>query len=337
MKKDFIYHTLFWVLYLLLWSAQDYVYYNDYPAVLLRNALTLPSLLVIVYVNIYILLPKFLFKKSYVLYTVLLFVSVLLATYAYALNHYAYFTYFIKNEIMANFFVSTQGMLALLTEIMVLVGFSMTVFLLKERYQKEKILKESQKKRLEMELKLLKEQMNPHFLFNSLNSIYMMLDKDLAKGKDMLLRFSDILSHQLYEVSQELITLEKEIEHIMNYIEIESMRHNDLATIKVDILDYKGGLKISPMILLPLIENAFKHSVDDEPYQISIRAMLNAQNYLILEVENSVNCQREKRTSGIGLANVKRRLSLIYPHKHELTIKADKGKYKVILKIEIDD
>ncbi len=337
MKKEVVYHIIFWILYLLLWSAQDYVYFNDYTAVLLRNAITIPSLLAIAYINVYVLLPKFLFKKKYHLYLGFLLVSILLTTFTYALNHYAYFTYFITNKSMGDFFMSTQGMLALLTEILVLVGFSMSIFLLRERYYKEKILEEIQKKKLEIELKSLKEQMNPHFLFNSLNSIYMMLDKDLDKGKEMLLRFSDMLSHQIYEVSQDLIPLEKEIEHLKNYIGIESIRHNNLATIETDIMEYKGGLKISPMILLSLIENAFKHSLDNEPYQINIKLSLNSENHLILETENSIANKSKNDSSGIGLANVKRRLSLIYPEKHELELKKEKARFKVILKITLDD
>jgi len=165
----------------------------------------------------------------------------------------------------------------------------------------------------------------------------MMLDKNLGKGKDMLLSFSDILSHQLYNVSQEFIMLEKEIEHIKNYIQIESIRHNDLANIEVNIIEYNGGLKITPMILLPLIENAFKHGVDNEPYEINIELRLNLENQLILEIDNSIGLGKEKNSDGIGLANVKRRLNLIYPQKHTIGLKSEKDRFSVILKIELDD
>ncbi|AWX45173.1 Histidine kinase [Flagellimonas maritima] len=337
MKKEPIYHISFWLAYLILWSAQDFVYFKDYFSVMLLNIFTVLPLLAIVYFNLYFLLPKFLFKKRYLVYVLFLCASIVAATYISSWNHQFYFTNIIHNVGIGNFFMSSEGKLAQLTEILVLMGLSMSIFLLRDRYTKEKVLEEAKKRQLEVELKLLKEQMNPHFLFNSLNSIYMMLDKHPGKGKEMLLRFSDILSHQLYESTEDSIALKKELENVKNYINIESIRHGSLATINVDCIDYSGKLNISPMILLPIIENAFKHSPSGSPYYITIFINLTTENRLILNVENSKVFKPVQKASGIGLANVKRRLELIYPKKYELYIDDIEKKFKITLKITLDD
>ncbi|WP_424001509.1 sensor histidine kinase [Maribacter sp. IgM3_T14_3] len=337
MKKEGLYHIIFWLAYLLLWSAQDVIYFNDFGAVLKLNTFTLLPLLAIVYLNLYFIVPRFLFKKKYTLYILFLCLFIITITALSVANHYAYFNFIVNNPRIGDFFISTEGYLAILTKILVLVGFSMSIFLLKERYFREKILEDISKKQLEVELQLLKEQINPHFLFNSLNSIYMMLEKDAEMGKEMLLRFSDILSYQLHETTESRIPLEKELENIGNYIGIESIRHGSLATINVDCIDYSGNLVISPMLLLPIIENAFKHSPSSSPYLISIFIRLNKENLLTLKVENSIGSKLGKKTSGIGLANVMRRLELVYPEKHELIITPSDEKFMVKMKIWLDD
>lgn len=252
-------------------------------------------------------------------------------------NHFAYFDSVIGNATFGNFFFSVEGYLAILTEILVLVGFSMSIYLLRERYFREKLLEDINKKQLQVELQLLKEQMNPHFLFNSLNSIYVMLEKDGQKGKKMLLLFSDILSYQLYETTKPHIPLEKEIQNIDNYIGIESIRHGNRSKITFDCVPYRGTAEISPMLLLPIIENAFKHGPSGSHYFISIVLGLNSENRLNLKVVNSIGQRKNTRPSGIGLANVKRRLELVYPKKHEIQITASENEFSVNLNIWLDD
>ncbi|MEM9000539.1 MAG: histidine kinase [Bacteroidota bacterium] len=335
--KEILGHILFWFAYLLLWSIQDVFYFNDFGGVLKLNIVTLFPFLAIVYVNLYFLLPRFLFKKKYPQYILFLCLSLLIITGISVANHYAYFNFIANDLAIGGFFNSTEGFLAILTETLVLVGFSTSIFLLRERYFKEKMLEDISKKQLEVELRLLKAQMNPHFLFNSLNSIYMMLEKDGQKGKEMLLRFSDILSYQLYDTVKPNIPLKKEIENIKNYIDIESIRHGQLATITVDCVAYSGKLRISPMLLLPIIENAFKHSPNGTTYSISIYIGLNDKNHLNLKVSNSVAPKKDEVPSGIGLANVKRRLELVYPKKHEISIEPTPGNFFVDLKIWLND
>lgn len=312
-------------------------YFNHFSAVLKLNAFTLLPFVGMVYLNLYVLLPRYLFKKKYTRYILFLCLSILLITSVSAANHFAYFKFITGNPTFGEFFLSAEGYLSILTETLVLVGLSTSIYLLRERYFREKLLEDISKKQLEVELQLLKEQINPHFLFNSLNSIYMMWEKDGQKAKEMLLRFSDILSYQLYETAKSNIPLEKEIQNITNYIGIESIRHGSLATITFDCINYSGNLQISPMLLLPVIENAFKHSASSSPYFISLSLFLNSENRLHLKVVNSIGATIGTERSGLGLVNLKRRLELVYPKRHEIEITPSEKEFTVNLNIWLDD
>ncbi|NAS30713.1 hypothetical protein GTQ40_07000 [Flavobacteriaceae bacterium R38] len=216
----------------------------------------------------------------------------------------------------------------------------MTLFLTDEWYRKDKSMREIEQKQLETELNLLKNQINPHFLFNSLNSIYVMLGKNLNNGKKMLLQFSDILSHQLYETNKKSIELKSEFDNLENYIGIEKVRHEDLVTVDYSFPHHHDDLVISPMLLLPIVENAFKHGQTSKGYQINIQATIAYGNTLSFKVENSVSNEAKKgykNSNGIGLTNVKRRLELIYPNRHLFNIERDDSRFIVHLKIQLNE
>jgi len=216
----------------------------------------------------------------------------------------------------------------------------MTLFLIDAWYRKDRLFKEVERKQLETELNLLKNQINPHFLFNSLNSIYIMLGKNLENGKQMLLQFSDLLSHQLYETTKKSIPLTAEFENLKNYIAIERVRHEDLVTVKSNFTESNKDLSISPMLLLPIVENAFKHGQSSEGYNISIDASIQHNSTLNFTVENTISNEKKDKNeltkkNGIGLTNVKRRLELIYPNRHLLTIASENDTFSVHLKLQL--
>ena len=336
-KNEIIQHLVFWVLYLLLWSAHDLVYFQDFTSLLITNSYTFLPYVVLVYFNLYVLVPRLLLKKKQGLYLFSLALGILAVTHFSSWNHYYFFNRISEHVPTAKFFISPEGQIALLTEILVLVGFSMTLYLLREWYQKERYAREMEKKRLETELHLLKSQINPHFLFNSLNSIYVMLGKDQEAGREMLLQFSDILSHQLYEASKEKVLLNKELENLENYIRIEKIRHDDLAKVEVKLPDSINGQQIAPMLLLPIVENAFKHGQSSEGYWIKVLLQIRPNDELNFSVENSFVNKPSKSEAGIGLANVKRRLELIYPDQHELKVEKEDDIFKVNLKLQLND
>ncbi|NAY92701.1 hypothetical protein GTQ34_12315 [Muricauda sp. JGD-17] len=335
-------HLLFWAIFVMLWSTHDLNYHRDLLDNFRTNLVAFVPYAVLVYFNLYFLAPKFLLNKKIAHYLIFLILCIILATWFS--SHYLHY-YFSRINVYlptANFFHSFEGRIAIATEVILSLCLSMTLFLIDQWYKKEQVLREIEQKHLETELSLLKSQINPHFLFNSLNSIYVMMNRNLNAGKKMLLEFSELLSYQLYETGKKHISLEREFENLANYINIESVRHSDLVTVIHNFPKNLGELHISPMLLLPIVENAFKHGQNSRGYEIQVQADISSDSVLNFNVQNTSANRTKTRVKhkdqkGIGITNLKRRLELIYSNRHVLTIKDMEERFIVNLKIELDE
>lgn len=196
---------------------------------------------------------------------------------------------------------------------------------------------------LELELNFLKSQVNPHFLFNTLNNIYQLLEIDYDKGRDMVLRLSTLMRYTLYESKHHFIPLRKELDFIRDFIALMRIRYGERVHIEEHITDVKEPYKISPLMLIPFVENAFKHGPDKSPNNnfVSINISLE-DDFIILKAVNAVNGQQRKveenvhpAIGGVGLSNILRRLDLHYKNKYELTYGVQEGQYLVNLKINL--
>lgn len=205
--------------------------------------------------------------------------------------------------------------------------------------QKRKML---EKENLETELKYLKSQINPHFLFNTINSIFALIPKNPDLASESLANFSNMLRYQLYECNDEKIELAKELQFIENFIDLEKLRLDHGHTEMHFSIENSTTKKqtLAPFILIPFIENAFKHVSKGKGQKNFIRMNLKANDKALeLKIENSYTASAQQsqdvsQSSGIGLKNVNRRLNLIYGPKHLLTHRSLKNKFSVILKIE---
>jgi LytS/YehU family sensor histidine kinase len=195
-----------------------------------------------------------------------------------------------------------------------------------------------QQAHLEDKLHLLRAQINPHLMFNVLNHIHILMKKNVDIADELLLRYSDVLRYQLYECNRETVSLEKEVDYLKDVVEVERMRWG--SELKVDCTwNVENGRKeISPLLLIPFVENAFKH-VSRIPSEVGyVNIMLNQEdNTLRLAVENSKSDEAVpyKKSSGIGLKNVKKRLEILYPEKHELLIQKTDTIYRITLIITL--
>jgi LytS/YehU family sensor histidine kinase len=197
---------------------------------------------------------------------------------------------------------------------------------------------ETAKEKAEAELNFLKSQMNPHFLFNSLNSVYFLINKDNAEARGALHKFSEMLRYQLYEMNGEKIPVEKEIAYLKDYVALQQLRKDENYSVSFNYTaDFKGFL-IEPLLLIPFVENAFKHISHHNDHSNFVKMDVNRSNgSLIFIVENSrepAQMQIEKK-GGIGLSNVKRRLELLYPDRHELRIEETDKTFSVKLNLKI--
>jgi LytS/YehU family sensor histidine kinase len=194
----------------------------------------------------------------------------------------------------------------------------------------------------EAELKLLKEQLNPHFLFNTLNNLYGLSVVKSDKLPDLMLKLSDLLRYSLYETKETYVPLEKEITYLENYISLEKIRLEDSTNIRFEKSGNLYSKKIAPMLFIVFVENAFKYLGGMEAQKSKVAVSIKEENNtLTFTCDNTVdaydpnNENLEKGKSGIGLQNAKKRLALMYPEKHTLTIDENNGTFSVVLKLNI--
>jgi sensor histidine kinase YesM len=204
------------------------------------------------------------------------------------------------------------------------------------RYKTEQKNKQLEKEKLEHELAFLKAQINPHFLFNTINSIYVLININPHKAADTLLKFASMLRYQLYDCTGTSIELERELNLISDLIELEKMRKGEHIEVCCSLPDTPSGFRIAPFLLVPVVENAFKHVSDmrEGADFIRIKATLE-QDIFQLEVVNSCSPGMDGmlRSGGIGLKNMRRRLDLLYPDKHKIEVQQTSGIFKVNLSL----
>lgn len=222
------------------------------------------------------------------------------------------------------------------------VFVAMAIKLQRFIFQKDQINKTLEKEKVETELKFLKSQIHPHFLFNTLNSIYSLSLNKSTKTPDAVLGLSKFLDYMLYECNDKLITVEKEWEQLMNLVELEQLRYGEQLSISAIIKDDNKESLIPPLLLLPFVENAFKHGADNliEDSWIKIDLKLHNQQLQFMVENSKAPTETTESLDGdknIGLKNVCRRLDLFFPDKHELKILEEPDSFLVKLEIDLSD
>lgn len=199
----------------------------------------------------------------------------------------------------------------------------------------DKQRKDLEKSKLDAELSLLKSQINPHFLFNTLNTIYSLAHKKSVNTEAAILKLSQLMRYMIYDSSVEFVPLSHEIEYLRNYVELQQYRLSGKVSIGFDVKGENKGLMIAPMLLIVFVENAFKHGISYmNPSAIKIRLTVNNKE-IEFEVTNMLHSEIQKNNyKGIGLENIKKRLALIYPGRHEINVHKDDKIYSAYLKIQ---
>ncbi|WP_117885314.1 sensor histidine kinase [Aureibaculum luteum] len=281
------------------------------------------------YIQIFWLFPKMYNQgKKRMFYVVSIFV-ILLISITEAYFDYLLLIFYGVNDIPVDANFNTNTIFHILYSI---AGF---YYILKFEYKKSKKISQALvEENYKTELKYLKAQLNPHFLFNGINSVYHLIGKNDTLAKETLLQFSGLLRYQLYE-SETYISLEKELNYVLQYIKIEETRKGSDIQLDYEIEFESSTKKIAPLLLIPFIENTFKHcSSHAEKSEISIR-IIETGGTLTLNSTNSFdNLNTENPIGGIGLNNVKRRLSLLYPNEYHLEI--EKGNTDFIVDLSIN-
>ncbi|MEL6719778.1 MAG: histidine kinase, partial [Bacteroidota bacterium] len=204
--------------------------------------------------------------------------------------------------------------------------------------RKEKEAVQSQKEKLETEIKFLRSQINPHFLFNSLNNIYTLTLLQSQKAPENLLRLSEMLRYMLYDCEAEKVPLQKEIVYLKNYISLQQLKDSEGMNIQLNLEESRANILVPPLLLIPFVENAFKHSKIENQEEGWIKIDLKVEEQeLIFDVKNSIPTETytKDEVGGIGLENVKRRLALSYPNKHQLKIENQAQQFAIQLQLDL--
>ena len=282
----------------------------------------------VVYLNLYFLMPQFLFKNkfgSYIFYTLLSLivnVSIIMASSAIYYGEPSY------PEEWVSAFISTLTLF--MTAIAIKIG--------KYYYDQLQISKELKTSQAQLEIESLKQQINPHFLFNVLNTINIQSKIDPATVSDTVLQFSDLLRYQIYEAGQEEdVHISKEIAFLKNYIELEQKRRENL-TVNWDMDRSIPEVRVKPFLFLPLVENALKHSrkLDESPTIIKVDWTYQSKK-LRLHVSNTIGDVVAKDAGGFGITNLKKRLNILYPQRYNLSSSSKNGLYEAQLQIDLDE
>jgi len=295
-----------------------------------------------VYLNLYVLMPRFFERRKFLIYFPLLLSIIAVASVGMVAGYYA--SSMASGQTLAAlygdgsncfyYFVGYAFPLAFAS-----MTLAMTIRLTKRWVQTERRQQQMEREKLETELNFLKQQFNPHFLFNSINSIFFLIHDNPNMASSSLAKFSELLRHQLYECNDQQIPLGKEINYLKNYIELERLRQDPSLKVTLNVTDtYVDHLGIAPFILMTFVENAFKHvsSVDNKSGWITIDVGLQ-EDQLTFVTRNSVYHDRVNHSGfgGIGLQNVRRRLDLVYSGKSSLDIRQGSNEFEVRLAITL--
>ncbi len=338
-------HLLFWVISYLFFILFFGRANRDYQTTVIFAAMLFPLAIFTGYFLNFYLIPRFLDKAHYwrfllfLIYTLIftLWCEVLISLFVFSMvsNFQLYkldpATFDVVFLLVGLYFI----ILAFVAIEQVKRAFQMK----KENTRLEKTQLETKLKLREAELKLLRAQINPHFLFNTLNNLYGLTLEKSELAPELVLKLSDLMDYMLYKCNKPKVSLKSELEHLRNYIDIERIRYGEKLAVKLLIKGEPGQLEIAPMLLLAFFENAFKHGVSksiSEPF-VFINCEIE-DLALHLHIRNSKNPEagnNEEYTKGIGLRNVKKRLELMYPE-HQLQIRNIPDTFEVDLRITLD-
>ena len=324
-------HLAFWTLYLgwlllqYAWDGTDYIRLEYSPDIWVDFLMSI----VLVYVNLYILLPKFYYPKKYGRYIGCLCACLLIGGIYSRFMGWSYTIPWEKvhNPSMTsneptNFYIPIRILRNSLNYFPI-IGITMFLQLLQNAYANEQRMRALEEEKHQAEMDLLKAQVRPHFFFNTLNSLYALTMVKSDKGPEVVLQLSELMHYMLYEANAAQVSLTTEITHLHNYIGIEQLRFGDRLNLQLETPNSTTGRMIAPLLLLPFIENAFKHSLSRETEKAWVHIGIHLQdNQLSMKVANSYHPHGQKgRGPGIGLANVRKRLALTYPGQHQLDIR----------------
>lgn len=331
-------HVLFWILffispYLLKFSVEhdssahtENSANNFYLAWFLSNVMQA----LVFYLNAYLFIPKLAYTRRFGQYLVALLGALCLLTFWDQFNYSMLLP-------GLHFKIWGHALFELPTFIFVVMGSS-AYRVIADNIRKHQKAKEKETENLKTELSFLRSQVSPHFMFNVLNNMVALARKKSDLLEPSLIKLSALLRYMLYETDEDKVLLEKEIEYLKSYIELQSQRFGRNVSIQADFETSGDGYVIEPMLLIPFVENAFKHGtglVPEARIEIHLKLTDDRLDFCVRNRYHEIGQWEKDRTSGIGLTNVKRRLNLLYPKTHSLKVTREDGWFSILLNLNL--
>lgn len=337
-EKRWLHHLLFWIVLvvpfsLVLGGQPQYSYAQAFRDVILQAL----AYAIMVYINLQVLIPRYLQQRKFGAYFGLLFVFLALTIPIHSMADY--YSDFNASRRMNGTIDYTELLFLSFINMAVMLSLTTALKFAKKWFVHQREHQTLEREKLQAELKYLKAQINPHFLFNTLNNLYSLTLKKSDQAPEMVLKLSEMMRYMLYHSNERKVPIEKEIEYMKNYIDLEKIRQLDKTEIKFEVDEALYGNSIAPLLLIPFLENSFKHGVNNntEPSWVNIIMKKSCGN-MDLVIENSKPTKVAKlngKDHGIGLVNVKRRLDLLYPDRYNLKIEDTPTHYRTELNLEL--
>ena len=331
--KRILPHVLFWLFYVLFFGLCYGKYGHDYRLHLIETTFMLPFVMLATYTTIYAILPFYLKERK--LFLTLLMVGALLVVITLSER---IFLRWLNDLPLTSDALFGVTFLYLMLETNFMVGLGFTVKFVKKWFEQQQEKHEVEKKHLESELSLLKGQLHPHFLFNTMNNLYALSLEKSSLTTEGIAKISDLLRSVLYECNDKEIALDKEIKLIRNYIDLEKMRYGKRLAVDFKVRGRPEETRIAPMLLFTFVENCFKHGCSNDPGKPCVKICIEVKRGDIhFHAENSIPAvvnKKHTKSGGIGLVNVKKRLELMYRGKYKLICGNNENCYHVSLSIK---
>jgi uncharacterized membrane-anchored protein YhcB (DUF1043 family) len=350
-RRHLVFWTFWWLFQGFLYAFTPSTIRVDYmakiPYSMVESIIYLIAHMFLAYSLMYFVLPRYLLKGKYfatVVWVLLMFLATAAISSVIALYVIDPLRDWLLPQTLqpskrfrpAGFYM---GLLAGLRGAITIGGLAAAIKLMKHWYIKEQRNLQLQKEKAEAQLQLLKAQVHPHFLFNTLNNIYAHTQGLAPVASQLVMGLSDMLRFMLYECNQPLVPLSKELTMIRDYIGLEKIRYDDQFDIHLDLPADTGNLHITPLILLPLVENCFKHGTSNMLEQPWLNLQIQLQgNTMEMRLMNGKTKEvKQQGNYGIGIQNVRKRLELLYPDKHLLKIMNEEEVFVVTLSLQLEN
>ena len=328
-SSEAVIHLFLWILYFVVIA-----YAKDYPHLSFDEVIFTVNYFVAIIIINYLMLPRFLYRQRYVGFII---GSLLILAASIFIEEAILEPLFFPGTRMARSF---PGIMFHLSEIgptfLFFIGFKLAWDNLKKQSQ----LRQVEKEKAESELQTLKLQLSPHFLFNNLNNLYSYSQENSPKTPEIILQLSNIMRYMLYESREKFVPLEKELTYLKDFIRLQELQMENRGRVEFTVTGSAGGRRIAPLLLIPFVENSFKHSLSSLSENIMIAIDVEIKDRRLKFTCANTYAETGNRSGlhvpkGVGLANVKKRLDLLYPGEYRLDVNAADGVYRVMLEITL--